>query len=259
MKALRWLLVLLVALGSPTARAALTEADLAAVELAPPPGARLPPDLVLVDESGRVVTPAMLRTGRPAVLVLADFDCATLCGTALGMLAGAMDAAGLTPGADYDLLVLGIDPRDGPVQAAAARQARFGRSAAVGGIRFLSGDAASLEAAQAALGYRARYDAEADAYAHPLGALVLTPEGRVSRTFAGLRLEPADLRLAVAEAAGGTVGVVVERLRLLCYGLDPAHGVYNALVKRALAFGTAATLLGLGGFILLLNRRRRRA
>jgi len=253
------LIPLLLALVSPSARAALTEAELAAVEFAPPPGARLPVDLLLVDEDGRAVTSAGLRTGRPALLVLADFTCTTLCGTALGMAAGALDAAGLSPGADYHLLVLGIDPRDGPAEAAALKAARLGRSPLAPHARFLSGDAGTLEAVQAALGYRVRYDAAADGYAHPLGALVLTPDGQVSQLLGGLALEPAALRLAFAEASGGRIGVIVERLRLLCYGLDPVRGVYNAFVKRALTVGTGATLIGLGGFILLLTRRRKRA
>lgn len=250
------ILALLLGLAAP-ALAALTEAELASVELAPPPGARLPPDLPLVDDTGRAVTPAGLRTGRPAVLVLADFTCTTLCGTALAMAAGSLEAARLVPGVDYDFLVLGLDPRDGPAEAAALKEARLGRTPLAAGARFLTGDAATLSAAQAALGYRAQYDAGNDVYAHPLGALVLAADGRVSRVIGGLELEPAALRQALIETdrpAG-----LVERLRLLCYGFDPLHGAYNALVKRALTIGTLATLAGLGLFILILTRRRRRA
>ncbi|TPG53170.1 SCO family protein [Roseomonas nepalensis] len=256
MRRLALAFALVAALAAP-ARAALTEAQLAAVGLFPPPGAALPRDLALVDETGRAVTGAALRSGRPAVLVLADYTCRTLCGTALGLAAAALERTGLAAGTDYDLLVLGIDPRDGPAEALAMKAARLGASPLAARARFLSGDAAALDAAQAALGYRAALDAAADEYAHPLGAFVLTGEGAVSRVLDGLALSPEELRLALAEAAGGRVGRFVERLRLLCYGLDPARGVYNGLVKQALAAGTALTLLGLGAFVLALNRRRR--
>ncbi|WP_043839695.1 hypothetical protein [Muricoccus aerilatus] len=240
-----------------SARAALTQAELARVELAPPPGAVLPGDLPLVDDTGRGVTIAGLRSSRPSVLLLADFTCTTLCGTALGLAAGALEAAGLTPGVDYDFLVLGLDPRDGPAEAAALKAAQLGRSPIGAHAHFLTGEPGALSAAQSALGYHAIFDAEADSYAHPLGALILSPNGAVAAVLGGLALSPEELRLAMAEATGGRVGRLVEGLRLLCYGLDPALGVYNALVKRALGVGTAATLLALGGFILLLNRRRR--
>lgn len=257
MRRLLLAMALLGALAAP-ARAALTEAQLVAVGLVPPAGASLPGDLLLVDDAGGAVTGAALRSGRPAVLVLADFTCRTLCGTALGMAAAALEATQLTPGADYDLLILGIDPRDGPAEALALKATRLGASPLASRARFLSGDEAALASAQAALGYRVAYDAAADEYAHPLGVLVLTGEGQVSAVLGGLALSPEELRLAIAEAASGRIGRMVERLRLLCYGLDPSRGVYNGLVKQALAAGTVATLLGLGAFILLLNRRRRR-
>ncbi|MFT8244732.1 hypothetical protein [Roseomonas sp. BN140053] len=252
------LLAALLLFAAPAARAALTPAELAAVELAPPPGAALPPALPLVDATGRAATPAQAMAGRPAVLVLADFTCVTLCGTALAMAAASLEETRLRPGADYHLLVLGLDPRDGPAEAAAMRGAQLGRSPLAAAAVFLTGDAATLEAAQAAIGYRARYDAEHDQYAHPLGALVLTADGRVSRVLGGLQLDPDALRLALVEASAGTLGSLGERLRLLCYGFDPAHGVLNGLVKRALAAGTLVTLLALGAFLLLLSRRRER-
>ena len=259
MRGLALLPAVLLAFGAPSARAALTEADLAAVELAPPLGARLSPDLPLVDETGRAVTPAQLLAGRPAVLVFADYTCTLLCGTALGMAAASLEATRLRPGEDYTFAVLGLDPRDGPAEAAALKAARLGRSPLAATTRFLTGDAATLAKAQAALGYSARYDDANDQYAHPLGALVLTADGQVSRVLGGIDLDPDTLRLGLVEASSGRLGSLGEQLRLLCYGFDAARGIYTAWVKRTLTLGTAATMLGLGLFLLLLNRRARRA
>jgi len=249
------LLALLLPL-APPARAALTPAELAEAELNPPPGAALPLDLRLLDSTGRPATPGDVLAGRPGLLVLADYTCETLCGTALGLAAGAL--AGTDENAV--LLVLGLDPRDGPAEAASMKAAYLAPYPEVAArARFLTGDAATLARAQAALGYHARFDAEADRYAHPLGAVVLTPAGAVSRTIPGLALDAAALGPALREAAAGRAGPgILEGLRLLCYGLDPAHGIYNALVTRGLAIGSAAVLvlLALGG---LLARRRRRA
>jgi protein SCO1/2 len=250
------LLVALLVLPAVPVRAALTQAELSAVALSPPPGARLPPDLPLVDETGRAVTPAQALAGRPAVLIFADYTCITLCGTALTMAAGSLARTGLQPGRDYVLLVVGINPRDGPDQAAAMKAAQIDSGPLGSASIFLTGDPGSLAAAQAALGYAARWDAENKQYAHPLGALVLTPEGRVSRVLGGLDLDPDTLRFGLVEASSGRIGTLAERLRLLCYGFDPAHGVYLALSKRVLTFGTAATMLALAGFVLVLTRRR---
>ncbi|MDB5413280.1 MAG: hypothetical protein JWR10_1615 [Rubritepida sp.] len=248
------LLAALLALALP-ARAALTPAELAEAELNPPAGAALPLDLPLRDEAGRAVTPAAVLVGRPAVLLLADFTCETLCGTAIGLAANALAGTG----ADAVLLVIGLDPRDGPAEAAAMKSAYLAPYPEVAArASFLTGAAPVLARAQAALGYHARFDAEADRYAHPLAAVVLTPAGDVSRTISGIALDAETLGPALREAAEGRTGLgLLQGLRLFCYGLDPAHGIYNAIVRRGLAVGTGAVIVLMAIGVLLMRRRRR--
>jgi protein SCO1/2 len=109
---------------------------------------------------------------------------------------------------------------------------------------------------QSALGFRALFEGEAGRYAHRTGLLVLSGVGRVWRLLDGLAPDPAVLRLALVEASDGRIGTLGDRLHLLCYGLDPAHGIYNGMVKQALTAGTLLTLGGLAAFVFLLSRRR---
>ena len=238
-------------------RAALTQATLSEVALAPPPGARLPPGLVLRDAAGQPTTPAAAQGHRPAVLVLADYTCTVLCGTELGLASSALRQVTLRAGTDYTFLALGIDPKDGPADAAAMKAAHF-PGASPAAARFLVADAAGVRQAEAALGYTAHYDAETDSFAHPLGLLVLTADGAVSRVLSGLEIDPPTLRLALVEAGEGRVGSVGERLRLFCYGFDAARGIWNAWVERVLTIGTTATVLALGSFLLWAFWRERR-
>ncbi len=53
-------------------------------------------------------------TANAAVLVFADYTCRTLCGPILAFAAGALENTGLTPGRDYHLIVVGIDPKRRP-------------------------------------------------------------------------------------------------------------------------------------------------
>jgi protein SCO1/2 len=108
-----------------------------------------------------------------------------------------------------------------------------------------------------ALGYHYRYDAAADQFAHPAGALVLTSDGRVSRSLASLALNPTDLRLALVEAGGGRIGTFTDRLSLLCYGFDAAHGVYTPAIARMLKVLAGLTVIGVLGSIAILEKRRR--
>ena len=140
------------------------------------------------------------------------------------------------------------------------RRAHLGEDTALNRATvFATTDAAGVEALTAALGYRFRYDADADQYVHPAAAYVLSADGKVSRLLTGIGLSGEDMRLALVEAASGRIGTWRDQVRLLCSGFDPAHGTYNLLVSRLLAGTGAFTILLLGGFIgtlLWMDRRR---
>ena len=143
----------------------------------------------------------------------------------------------------------------------AAKQARLGDSPVAPAALFLTAAPGELAAAQAALGYRAWRDPATGEYAHPLGALVLDPEGRVTAVLDGLVPEPPALRAALETAArGGGTGLarLGERLRLLCAGFGLGEGFAVPLVRRVLAVGMGVTLLGVGGLLWSLSRRRAR-
>ncbi len=56
----------------------------------------------------------------PTVLLFADYSCKHICGPGITLTAGALHDAGLVPGRDYRMVVIGLDG-DGP---AVARQLR---------------------------------------------------------------------------------------------------------------------------------------
>jgi protein SCO1/2 len=110
-----------------------------------------------------------------------------------------------------------------------------------------------------AFGFRSIYDKERDQYAHPAAAFAVTPAGRVARALPGLGLDSPDLRLALVEASVGRIGNFTDHIRLMCYGFDPASGVYTVMVGRLLAGAAALTMIGLVLLIATLLRRERTA
>ena len=73
----------------------------------------------------------------------------------------------------------------------------------------------------------------------------MTPAGRVARALPGLDLDAGNLRLALVEASHGRIGSFTDHIRLMCYGFDPASGVYTAMVGPLLASAGALTMIGL--------------
>lgn len=188
-------------------------------------GARVPLALPFVDGSGHATTLGDTLARRPAVLLLGYVRCRDLCALTVPGAAEALERAGLQAGRDYRAVFVSIDEREGPAVLAhgSARVPARDRDA----WRFLGGNSASVQALAKAVGFTYRYERDRDAFAHPEGFVVLSPDGRVSRYFFGVRFEPSDVRLALAQAAQGRTGGLADRLLLLCYHFDPATGRYT--------------------------------
>jgi protein SCO1/2 len=88
--------------------------------------------------------------------------------------------------------------------------------------------------------------------------MVLTPDGRLARYLFGIEYGPRDLRFAIVEASAGRIGSAVDALLLYCYHYDPMTGRYGVAIMRAMRIAGAATVLALGGFIVVMLRRERR-
>ena len=244
------------------ARADFSRAALDAIAAAPAPNAQLPRDARFTDAQGAARTLGEAVGGTPAVVVFVDYTCRTLCGPILAFAAGALDKTGLVPGRDYHLVVVGIDPKDAPAVAASFAASRIGTGTPLAAATtLLTGQDDAIHAVTQAAGYRFAYDAAHDQYAHPAAAYVVTAQGRVSRVLTSLGLNGPDLRLALVEAGQGNIGGIADQIHLLCYGFDPARGIYTASITRLLNIGgvATATLLAGGIGLMLVARRRRRA
>jgi protein SCO1/2 len=124
------------------------------------------------------------------------------------------------------------------------------------GWTFLGANEASSSALGGQVGFHYRYEPERDAFAHPEGVVVLSPNGRISRYLFGMRFEPRDMRLAVAEAGKGGSGSVANQLLLLCYHFDPTTGRYSLAILNALRALVAVCAVIAGFFAWRMARAR---
>ena len=257
MKRLAVLAAFALALAPVAGVAALSPAELADVT-AKRTGAGLPQNLAFVDEKGAPLSLRDAMRGRPTVLIPADFKCRALCGPILTIAAKLFHDADAVAGRDFNLLVIGMDPEETPQDAEAMKASRFGGDVELAGAaHFLHGDAATLATLFKALGVRPLYHRQAGQWAHALDIFVLAADGRVSEDLPALSTDPESFRIALADAKAGAASSVVERVRILCYGLDPAHGAHNALARRLLLVACGASLAGAGLLAARMHRRAR--
>jgi len=226
------------------------------------PDAQIPLDLAFSDENGHQTSLRELSAGRPILLAPVLHKCPNICGVTLSGLMEAVEAQDFRPGRDFVIVAFGIDPKEGPRDAAqslADLRKRFSVTAA-SGIHALTGTAENVEAVTHALGYRYAWDDDIGQYAHLAAAAVLTRQGRLSRWLYGLTPAAIDLKLALTEAGEGHIGSWGDQILLLCYHYDPATGRYSTFIWAALRIGGAGTaLFGLGAIATALLRERRRA
>lgn len=216
---------------------ALQPSTFASLSFRQHPGAQLPLDTVLRDETGREVRLGAAFGRRPAILILEYLHCPNLCGLVLGGTVAGLAEAHLQPGRDVEFVAISIDPHETPADAAAARGAyvkRFGAGAATAGWHFLTGPEPAVRRIAESVGFPYRWDPKLRQYAHPAGFIIATPDGRISRYLLGLQPPPDALKQAVATAAQDQVAAPVHPLLLLCLGYDPQSGTVAAAVMRAL-------------------------
>ena len=99
-------------------------------------GAALDQNLEFIGENGRPLRLGqLLNQGRPVILNFAYYSCPMLCSMVLNGLTTSIRELSWTPGKEYDIVTLSIDPREMYPLAASKKQAQlvsFDRPAPVG-------------------------------------------------------------------------------------------------------------------------------
>jgi protein SCO1 len=226
-------------------------------------GEALPLDLTFIAEDEREVSLGGYFGAKPVILTFVYYECPMLCTLVLNGLTSALKAVPFTAGEDYAIVTVSIDPGETPALAR-AKKASYVRELprpeiAAQGWHFLTGDTTAIATLTRAAGFRYRYDAERDDFAHASGILVLTPEGTISRVLYGIEYAPKDLRLALVEASAGKIGTFVDQVLLFCFHYDPAAGKYGTAIMRLIRTGGLLAVLVIAIFVLASLRRERRA
>ena len=219
---------------------------------------QIPQNLEFRDETGKAVRLGDYFGDKPVILSLVYYRCPMLCSEVLSGLESALRVLKFDVGKDFQVLTVSFDPHDTP-EIATAKKAeyirRYRRDGAAEGWHFLTGSQESIDALTRAAGFQYEYDPKSGQFAHTTAIMILTPQGKIAQYYFGVDYAPKDLRLGLVQASQGKIGNVVDELLLYCYHYDPTTGKYGAIISRILQLSAAATILILGGLLLILFRR----
>ncbi len=218
---------------------------------------QVPLDLAFRDETGKSVHLSDYFGQRPVILNLVYYKCPMLCSEVMSGLTRSLKVIKFDAGNQFSVLSVSFNPNETPQLAAAAKanyMQRYGRPQDADGWHFLTGSQESITGLTKAVGFQYQYDAKTDQYAHATAIMVLTPDGRVSQYYYGIEYSPKDLRLGLIQASNRKIGTIVDEVFLYCYHYDPATGKYGAVISRILKLSGLATILLIGGMVLILFR-----
>ena len=224
---------------------------------------QIPLDLQFKDEDGNTVQLGKyFKKGRPVILTLVYYQCPMLCSEVLSSLNSAMQVMKFTAGNEYEVVTVSIDPRDTPEVAKAKKASylkEYNRPGAEDGWHFLTGQPDNIAKLAQTVGWKYRWEPKMNQFVHAAGIMLVTPQGKLAQYYYGIEYAPKDLRLGLIEASQDKIGNLVDAVLLYCYHYDPHTGKYGAVVSNMLRIGGAATILLLGGFIVLMVRRESHA
>lgn len=214
-------------------------------------------NLEFIAENGYPVRLAeFFGKGRPVILNLVYYSCPSLCNLILNGQTDALREIPGSPGKDFEIVTVSIDPSETFDLARRKRAAyleSYGRPAP--GWHFLTDHQNNVKKLAEQVGFHYRYDERRREYAHAAAIMILTPEGKVARYLYGVRFKPLDLRLALAEAAQSRGGLSRDRLMLFCYRYDPQARSYVLFATNFMRAGAILTTLVLAIVLVRLWRR----
>lgn len=223
---------------------------------------QLPMDAQFVDDHGNTVRLGDYFGKRPAIVSLVYYNCPMLCSEEMDGLASALEMVKLTPGKDFEILIISIDPTETP-QLAARKKAyyvkRYGRPETANGWHFLTGQQPSIDAVAKAVGFGyvrvPGPDGKLDQFAHASSIELATTDGKLAQYYLGVEYSPKDVMLGLIEASGNKIGSPVANIITYCYHYDPHTNKHSLIIARIVQVGGMFTVVSLGSFMFVMFRR----
>jgi protein SCO1/2 len=114
------------------------------------------------------------------------------------------------------------------------------------GWKFLTASPATIKQITKEMGFSYKWDEKTKQFAHSAAFYTITPDGEISQIIKGIGFEAQTVRLALVEAARGSVGNVIDQILLFCYQFDPSKNAFTLYAFNLMRIAGALTVLVLG-------------
>ncbi|HYP05282.1 MAG TPA: SCO family protein [Bryobacteraceae bacterium] len=235
--------------------------ELVGVDITPRIGEKVNLDLQFTAENGyQVPLRQFFGKGKPVILNFVYYRCPMLCNLVLNGQTAALRDLAWTAGKEFDIVTISIAP-DETFDLAQAKKKfyleTYGRPEAASGWHFLTDYQGNTRRLADQIGFKYRWDAKTEQWAHTAAIMLMTPDGRISQYLYGVRFKDRDLRLGLTEASEGKLGTLADKLILFCFHYDPEAKGYVPFARNLMKVAGGLMVLVMGITISVLFRRER--
>ncbi|MEI6874141.1 MAG: SCO family protein [Spirochaetota bacterium] len=199
-------------------------------------------------------------SGRSMLLVLGYYRCKNECNSLYTGLSKALRDIEGRPGRDWQVVSVSINPVETP------RDAISKKSIAIASIekpfppeawRFLVGTDENIDKLASSVGFS--YRAEGEDFDHPLGIVMLAPDGKIVRYIVGPEFLPVDLNMSIMETSAGVVKPTIAKMLRFCMSYDPNKKQFGFNFLRVMGIITTVIVAALATVLVVAGRRKKMA
>ncbi len=218
-------------------------------------GTKVDLGLTVNNEQGQpVLLSTYFSSNKPVIFSLVYYSCPGLCNFHLNGLFEGLKNVDWNPGRDFEVVALSFDHRENAEMAAEKKKnyiEMYGRGSVVeSGIHFLTASEDTIQKIASQVGFKYKWNNEANEWAHASAAIVVSPEGKISRYLHGIMFDAKDIRLALTEGGQGKIGTFVDQMIWYCFKYDPKKSKYTLYAFRLVQAGGLLMVLVLAALVI---------
>ena len=217
-------------------------------------GTQLNLDFKFKDENGKDVRLGDYFDGKtPVIISPIYFSCPGLCNFHLNGLTDGLKEMDWSAGKQFKMIAISFDSREKPEVALPKKEnymKQYNRPGTESGWTFLTGDEENVGGFTKSVGFKYKWDEEQKEWAHASAAIVVSPQGKITRYLPGIAFDSKDIKFALVEAGQGKVGTFVDQLVLYCFHYNPQQSRYTIVASNIMKLGGSIMLLVLAIWLL---------
>ncbi len=211
-------------------------------------------NLTVRNEAGQpVALGSFFKSDKPILLSPVYFNCPGLCNFHFNGVIEALKKVEWNPSEKFEVIAFSFDAKENSDLAQKKKanyMKMYSRPGTENGFHFLTADESTIKKLTESLGFEFRWNEAAQEWSHASAAIIITPEGKISRYLHGIEFDPKDVKLALNEAARGRVGNIIDSVILYCFKYDEHQSKYGLQVFRVVQLGGLLTILVLAFWLL---------